>query len=318
LQPLILASDALPDHLDDRARFRLWRDLHAAHVAQVEVDVSTAVPFEATLRAVHLGPVAFARMSGTINRVARTAASIRSDPHDSYSLVINVGDAPLGGTYRDRDIEIAVGGAFLDGAERQVIVGADYNSWLHIGVPRGLIDSAFPGVRDRHGLAIRPDAPELALLRNYLQLIEPAAPEAGSPLGDHVARTLVDLIGLATGARGDAAAQAGLRGVRAARLDAVLAELDRRFADPMLSARAVGQTLGLSPRYIQELLAATGLGFSDRLMTLRLDAARTRLAGPAFRDARISDIAFDCGFSDISYFNRSFRRRFGCTPKAAR
>jgi AraC-like DNA-binding protein len=33
---------------------------------------------------------------------------------------------------------------------------------------------------------------------------------------------------------------------------------------------------------------------------------------------RISEIAFECGFNDLSYFNRCFRRRFGLTPSAAR
>ena len=35
-------------------------------------------------------------------------------------------------------------------------------------------------------------------------------------------------------------------------------------------------------------------------------------------DGRIGDIAFACGFNDLSYFNRCFRRRFGLTPTAAR
>ncbi len=42
------------------------------------------------------------------------------------------------------------------------------------------------------------------------------------------------------------------------------------------------------------------------------------LTSEHFRTERISDIAYRVGFSDISYFNRSFRARFGCTPKAAR
>jgi AraC-like DNA-binding protein len=38
----------------------------------------------------------------------------------------------------------------------------------------------------------------------------------------------------------------------------------------------------------------------------------------AHSQTRISDIAFDCGFNDLSYFNRCVRRRFGLTPSAAR
>jgi len=53
-----------------------------------------------------------------------------------------------------------------------------------------------------------------------------------------------------------------------------------------------------------------------RLTELRLTKAAELLVHEAER--RISDIAFDCGFNDLSYFNRCFRRRFGLTPSAAR
>ena len=36
------------------------------------------------------------------------------------------------------------------------------------------------------------------------------------------------------------------------------------------------------------------------------------------RQMRIADVAFLCGFSDLSYFNRSFRKRFGETPRGYR
>ena len=52
-----------------------------------------------------------------------------------------------------------------------------------------------------------------------------------------------------------------------------------------------------------------------RLLELRLRKAADLLAHPG---ERISDIAFACGFNDLSYFNRCFRRRFGLTPTAAR
>jgi AraC-like DNA-binding protein len=39
------------------------------------------------------------------------------------------------------------------------------------------------------------------------------------------------------------------------------------------------------------------------------------LLGDARHDAlKVSDIALACGFNEISYFNRCFRRRFGAAP----
>lgn len=74
-------------------------------------------------------------------------------------------------------------------------------------------------------------------------------------------------------------------------------------------------TAGLSERYVNELLFEAGASFTTRLTELRLRKAAELLV---HREGRISDIAFACGFNDLSYFNRCFRRRFGLTPTAAR
>jgi AraC-like DNA-binding protein len=39
---------------------------------------------------------------------------------------------------------------------------------------------------------------------------------------------------------------------------------------------------------------------------------------PRARHRAIGDIALDCGFGDISYFNRAFRRRYGASPSEIR
>src|ERR1700737_4479708 len=105
------------------------------------------------------------------------------------------------------------------------------------------------------------------------------------------------------------------RGLRAVRLEAVLMILQQRFAEPDFSAQKLATAAGLSERYVNELLHEAGASFTVRLNELRLRQAGDLLT---HSQSRISDIAFDCGFNDLSYFNRCFRRRFGLTPSAAR
>ena len=50
----------------------------------------------------------------------------------------------------------------------------------------------------------------------------------------------------------------------------------------------------------------------------RLDRAMRRLQSPDERKRSISEIAFDVGFGDLSYFNRTFRRRFDTSPRLVR
>jgi transcriptional regulator GlxA family with amidase domain len=99
------------------------------------------------------------------------------------------------------------------------------------------------------------------------------------------------------------------------RLKAVLLILQARFHEPDFSAQKLATAAGLSERYVNELLFEAGASFTTRLNELRLRKAADLLT---HRGGRISDIAFACGFNDLCYFNRCFRRRFGLTPTAAR
>jgi AraC-like DNA-binding protein len=138
-----------------------------------------------------------------------------------------------------------------------------------------------------------------------------AVDEAGMAIASH----LLDLASLGLGARGDVAAASQRGGLRAVRLKAVLMILERRFTEPDFSAQKLAAEAGLSERYVNELLYEAGAGFTARLNELRVRKAADLLA---HSERRISDVAFECGFNDLSYFNRCFRRRFGLTPTAAR
>lgn len=124
-----------------------------------------------------------------------------------------------------------------------------------------------------------------------------------------------DLIALAIGATDDGQQIAKQRGVRAARLQAIKAELTRR---PSASLDRLAAQQGISPRYVQILFEAEGTTFSEFALERRLDAAHSMLASSRYAVWSITDIALEAGFGDISYFNRRFKRRFQMTPSELR
>ena len=75
---------------------------------------------------------------------------------------------------------------------------------------------------------------------------------------------------------------------------------------------------GLSPRQAQRLFEQAGTTFTEFVLEQRLLQARKLLSDPRARTRKISDIAHSSGFSDLSYFNRAFRKRFGATPSELR
>ena len=60
------------------------------------------------------------------------------------------------------------------------------------------------------------------------------------------------------------------------------------------------------------------LPHSEFVLAERLARAYRILSNPRFADRSITAVAFEVGFGDLSYFNRTFRRRFGCAPSRLR
>jgi hypothetical protein len=78
------------------------------------------------------------------------------------------------------------------------------------------------------------------------------------------------------------------------------------------------EVLGITPRYLQRIFEASGTSFTEQVNELRLKRAFALLMEAADGPRRISEIAFQAGFSDLSHFNRLFRSRFGDTPSGVR
>jgi AraC-like DNA-binding protein len=324
-QKLTFSSKDLPSHLDNEAKFKLWQDLYSEKFGSVELGISAEIPFHANIETLPIGPLIYASVTSSINRVTRTKAGVRADKRVDYALVINGPQGmPISGTYRKTELSVGAASAFLyDLAEPVAMTGGDSNTWMKVIIPRQIFDNAFPAIGNRQAhnhqdLAIAADHEPLQLLRHYLKFLDDGPLLLTPGITDHVTSTIIDLVGLATGAKGDEAEVAGLRGMRAARLQAVLGHIRANYSDPAISAQYVAGQLGLSTRYIHDLLQESGRGFSDRVLELRLQRAKAMLEDEQFRGSRIGEIAFAVGFGDISYFNRSFRRRFGCSPGAAR
>jgi len=106
--------------------------------------------------------------------------------------------------------------------------------------------------------------------------------------------------------------------VAGARLTAALDHIAANFQHPELSVETVARSLKITPRYLQALLKKAGTSFTAQLNELRLQRAFTLLTQAGDKARRVSDIAMEVGFSDISHFNHLFRSRFGNTPSSVR
>jgi AraC-like DNA-binding protein len=108
------------------------------------------------------------------------------------------------------------------------------------------------------------------------------------------------------------------RGKRAERLLAIKSDIAKNLYSPDLTITAVAWRQRISARYLHKLFAMEGRTFSEFVVSQRLSRAYDLLTSSHHARLKISTIAFECGFGDLSYFNRRFRRYFGATPGALR
>jgi AraC-like DNA-binding protein len=95
----------------------------------------------------------------------------------------------------------------------------------------------------------------------------------------------------------------------------VLVEDNYRNSD--FQSAELAAKLGVSARSLQIAFAEVGTTPSRFLIARRLDGVADRLKLTNC-SVLITEVALECGFSDISYFSRMFRRRFGVSARAFR
>ncbi|MDO8981429.1 MAG: helix-turn-helix transcriptional regulator [Afipia sp.] len=105
---------------------------------------------------------------------------------------------------------------------------------------------------------------------------------------------------------------------RGVRMNAIKAFILARIENPSLCLADVAAQQGISSSYVRKLFAAEGAKFATYVLDIRIEKVLQMLTDPDSRDRSIGAIALRCGFNDISYFNRVFRKRYGCTPSDLR
>jgi AraC-like DNA-binding protein len=105
---------------------------------------------------------------------------------------------------------------------------------------------------------------------------------------------------------------------RAARLRAIKSDIEAHLTYSDLSPGVVARRQGVSDSYIRKLFEGEGTSFSQFVLGRRLVRAQRMLTDLRWADRSIAWIAFETGFGDLSYFNRTFKRFYGNTPSEVR
>jgi AraC-like DNA-binding protein len=181
--------------------------------------------------------------------------------------------------------------------------------------PRAPLAARVNNIDDKSMRLLPHGIQSLQLLISYMNALHDKLTLDTPKLRRTVVSHIHDLAALVLGPQ-RAFGEDGLTAVAAARLHTAFRHIAESFHEPDLTVAAIACRQQVSPRYFQRLMEATGIPFTARVNELRLARAFALLTEA--HECRISDVALQSGFSDISHFNRLFRARFGDTPSGAR
>jgi AraC-like DNA-binding protein len=238
---------------------------------------------------------------------------------DNLFLALNVGGESVA---RERDVEVSLRGGdallFSGARGRCTISRPTPVLFTAMRIPYRALAPLVANLDEGAMRLIPKETSALRLLASYLRAIDMGHGLDSSELCPVVASHIHDLVALTLGAARDYQSLAEERSVRAARLRTIKADIAARLGDYELNVNGVASRHGVTARYVQKLFASEGVTFSEFVLGQRLTAAYRRVGNPRFAHQSISSIAFDLGFSDLSYFNRTFRKRHEATPTEVR
>lgn len=171
------------------------------------------------------------------------------------------------------------------------------------------IDHCPSGVITRSNSALR-------LLTVYLKELDDNQQLTDGPLRKLVVKQIFEITVMVLAPLG--AENKIQRGAASVKLQAIKGFIDRDLKKQKLSIVDVAAARGLSERQVQRLFESEETTFSSYLLERRLENVHLALRDLRRAHLTIGEIAVGCGFSDLSYFNRAFRKRYKLSPSEVR
>jgi AraC-like DNA-binding protein len=257
--------------------------------------------------------------SGTVwgNRHEHTHEDV-DDGNDDFSIHMNLSGLSIvagrGGeiTLRDGDAVL------LTYSESRTITRPGVVYHRIVRLPRASLTPLVRNIDDAVVRPIRRGTGTLNLLANYVGALIDDPVIVTPEMRQLIVAQLCDLIAVTLGATRDATAAAEGGGIRTARLRAIKSDIEAHLAHGDLSPAAVARRQRISDSYIRKLFEGEGTSFSEFVLVRRLVRAHRMLTDRRWADRSIASIAFESGFGDLSYFNRTFKRFYGAPPSEIR
>lgn len=295
-------------------RLALWQDIVCDVYVGLDCTSRLASDFHGTVTHAILGKAVCSEVRSTQQRVFRTPSRIARS--EAEFVLIALGRHGVGGVVQDgRDTAIHPGEFALYDTTRPYELVFDHAFTQTIfKVPRDMLERRLGGTEALTAVSFGPNSPLQRLAYDFIYRLCQSADQIAEEHAARLSEQAVDLLAMALSERLSTHPLPASTH-RSALLYRLKSYIRAHLADPDLSLSATAAALGLSARYVNDLLSDEETSFQRYVLTERLAQCSRDLSSPALAHRQVGEIAFAWGFNDLSHFGRVFRERYGASPR---
>lgn len=206
--------------------------------------------------------------------------------------------------------------SFYDATEPHRVTIPDAFSKIIISIPRTVLDERIPNLEQLTATRIPTNNGVGAVTRGLIQstlnqleyLEETQFQELSDPMLDMLSLSLNQL-------RGDKPVPTKHRQFVLTRAKQFI---ENNLSNPDITASTIAQATNLSIRYLNDLFSEENNSVMRYVTQQRLEKCRRQLASQLYAHHSITDIAMRHGFNNMAHFSRSFKTRYGISPRRFR
>jgi AraC-like DNA-binding protein len=267
--------------------------------------------FHASIEAINLGRVSFAKVAGTQCTVTRNAAHVARTTDPAY-LVKFQSKGESHWSQHGRAVHLRAGDFVICSMAEpySLTFRGDYE--MAVVALSGSTMRHLTSDPDRFlGIRMMSEDADSGLLSSFVAQVVARLNLRGEPMISRIEANILDLLGAILSTRTSRSVLSP-----AQQLSQIKAFIGSHLHENHLRAQSIADAFAISPRHLHSLFQQDSTSVGRHVRSLRIEACRRMLSDDdsAARIRSLTEIAVNCGFYDLSHMSRCFREHYGVTP----
>ncbi len=289
-----------------------WQEAISQVFVPLNCNLPTENPFLGVLETKQWTNLRLVAVKGQTQHVERNWHKIRKDTHDQILMSILL-SGNMGINQNGRETMIQQGQfSFYDAYQPYDLHLNGSFDQLVLMIPRSIFQDRFGRIEILSARSFGKDHPLQRLVLNFSESLLSLPHELSLGLQDTLLDQYLDLLGCIVADTGQNQIEKPSKSTTLLQIKNLILQ---QISNSDLSIHDVAYHLQISTRYVSKLFQQEHTTFGRYLLENRLKQCKKLLCHPSFYPRSISELAFQVGFNDMSYFSREFKKYFGMSPK---